>query len=169
MHAVTLNTFDVAAILIVATALLAYLNHRVFGLPPSVAMTAMGAVASLVVVSIDLILPTSNLSAIVASFLAGIDFETTLLDGMLSFLLFAGALHVNWPSMARGTCTMTANAEFNRFLGAHGIAAPSQDDTFGLIALDVRRELVDELARANYPTPSVEKLIELTAVEVTPG
>lgn len=72
-------------------------------------------------------------------------------------------------AMARGSCTMTANVEFDRFLSAHGIASPSQDDTFGMIALDVRRGLVDELARANYPTPSVEKLIELTAVEVTPG
>jgi hypothetical protein len=70
---------------------------------------------------------------------------------------------------ARGTCTMTANAEFNRFLADHGIGRPSEDDTFGLIALNVRRELVDALARANYPTPSVEKLIELTAVDATPA
>jgi hypothetical protein len=72
-------------------------------------------------------------------------------------------------AMARGACTMTANAEFNRFLADHGIGQPSEDDTFGLIALNVRRELVDALARANYPTPTVEKLIELTAVDATPA
>lgn len=71
--------------------------------------------------------------------------------------------------MAHGSCTMTPNAEFNRFLAARGIRAPSYEDTFGMIALDVHRQLVDVLARAHYPTPSVEKLIELTAVEVTPG
>ena len=72
-------------------------------------------------------------------------------------------------AMARGTCSMTANPEFNRFLADHGIAQPREDDTFGLIALNVRRELVDALARANYPTPTVEKLIELTAVDATPA
>jgi hypothetical protein len=71
-------------------------------------------------------------------------------------------------AMARGTCAMVPNAEFNRFLADHGIGAPSEDETFGMIALNVRRELVDALARAHYPTPSVEKLIELTAVEATP-
>lgn len=72
-------------------------------------------------------------------------------------------------AMARGTCTMTPNAEFNRFLADRGIAPPSEEDSFGMIALDVRRELVDALARAHYPTPTVDKLIELTAVDATPA
>jgi len=38
----------------------------------------------------------------VVGFLAGIDFHATLMDGMLSFLLFAGALHVDWAEMRRG-------------------------------------------------------------------
>lgn len=71
-------------------------------------------------------------------------------------------------AMARGTCTMSADEGFNRFLADHGIARPSEEDTFALIALNVHRQLVDVLARAHYPTPSLEKLIELTAVEVTP-
>ena len=71
--------------------------------------------------------------------------------------------------MAHGSCTMTPNAEFTRFLEARGVGRPSQEQAFGLIALDVRSQLVDVLARAHYPTPSIEKLIELTAVDVTPG
>ncbi|MGJ3627248.1 cation:proton antiporter domain-containing protein [Sphingomonas sp. MMS24-JH45] len=35
-------------------------------------------------------------------FIAGIDCSTTLMDGMLSFLLFAGALHVDWHELRRG-------------------------------------------------------------------
>lgn len=102
MHTAALSPFDAAAILIVVTAVLAYLNHRLLGLPSTVAMTVMGAVASLLVVAIDYLLPASNLSTMVASFLSDIDFETTLLDGMLSFLLFAGALHVDWGDLKRG-------------------------------------------------------------------
>ncbi len=108
MHAVALTPFDAAAILIVLTAVLAYLNHRLFGLPSSVAMTVMGAVASLLVISIDYLLPSSDLSGIVSTFLAGIDFETTLMDGMLSFLLFAGALHVDWACMKKGRWAILA-------------------------------------------------------------
>jgi CPA1 family monovalent cation:H+ antiporter len=67
-----------------------------------VALTIMGAVASLLVVGIDHMLPSSNLSERVVGSLAGIDFHATLMDGMLSFLLFAGALHVDWTEMRRG-------------------------------------------------------------------
>src|SRR5438128_7181427 len=102
MHAPALTPFDAAAILIVLAAALGYLNHRLLGLPSSVGLTIMGAVASLLVVGIDWLLPGSQLSARVAAFLAGIDFHTTLMDGMLSFLLFAGALHVDWTEMRRG-------------------------------------------------------------------
>lgn len=101
MHA-ALSPFDAAAILIVLAAALGYLNHRLLGLPSSVGLTIMGAVASLLVVAIDYMLPASNLSERVVGFLAGIDFHATLMDGMLSFLLFAGALHVDWNEMRRG-------------------------------------------------------------------
>jgi len=102
MPAPTLSPFDAAAILIVLAAALGYLNHRLLGLPSSVGLTIMGAIASLLVVGIDHILPGGDLSGHVVSFLAGIDFHATLMDGMLSFLLFAGALHVDWSEMRRG-------------------------------------------------------------------
>jgi CPA1 family monovalent cation:H+ antiporter len=102
MQGPTLTPFDAAAILIVLAAALGYLNHRLFRLPSSVGLTIMGAVASLMVVGIDQLLPQSGLSERVVGFLAGIDFHTTLMDGMLSFLLFAGALHVDWTEMRRG-------------------------------------------------------------------
>ena len=57
IHAAELTAFDAAAILIVLAACLAYLNQRVLRLPPSIALTVMGAVASLIVVAIDRLLP----------------------------------------------------------------------------------------------------------------
>ncbi|MGY4398447.1 CPA1 family monovalent cation:H+ antiporter [Sphingomonas sp. UYAg733] len=99
---IALSPFDAAAILIVLAALLGYVNHRFLKLPPSVGLTVMGAVASLIVVGLDSALPGSSFGADVRRFIAGIDFHTTLMDGMLSFLLFAGALHVDWTEMRRG-------------------------------------------------------------------
>ena len=97
-----LTPFDAAAILIVLAAVLGYFNHRVLKLPSSIGLTIMGAVASLLVVGIDRLLPGSQVGKQVVGFIAGIDFHTTLMDGMLSFLLFAGALHVKWDDMRRG-------------------------------------------------------------------
>lgn len=97
-----LTPFDAAAILIVLAALLGYINHRLLKLPPSVGLTMMGALASLIVVGLDRLLPGSTASHDIVTFIAGIDFHATLMDGMLSFLLFAGALHVDWHEMRRG-------------------------------------------------------------------
>ena len=102
IHGVTITPFDAAAILIVLAAVLGFINIRFFRLPQSIGLTVMGAVASLLVVGIDRLLPGGNLSHDVARFLDGIDFHRTLMDGMLSFLLFAGALHVDWREMHRG-------------------------------------------------------------------
>lgn len=102
IHGLALTPFDAAAILIVLAAVLGYINLRFLRLPPSIGLTVMGALASLLVVAIDRILPGSKFGADVVGFIAGIDFHTTLMDGMLSFLLFAGALHVDWSHMRRG-------------------------------------------------------------------
>ncbi len=102
MSAANLSPFDAAAILVSLAAILGYINHRFLKLPTSIGLTIMGAVASLIVIGIDKMLPASELSENVVTFLAGIDFQATLMEGMLSFLLFAGALHVDWADMKRG-------------------------------------------------------------------
>lgn len=90
------SAFDAASVLIVLAATLGYANHRLFGLPISVGLTAMGAIASLLIVAVDWTFPAIGLSAMVVDFLRDINFHTTLMEGMLSFLLFAGAMHVDW-------------------------------------------------------------------------
>lgn len=98
----TLSTFDIASVLIVLTAVLGYVNRRFLGLDQSVALTVMGAVASLLLVAFDRMLPGYRFGLVVTEFIAQIDFRATLMDGMLSFLLFAGALHVKWADMREG-------------------------------------------------------------------
>lgn len=99
---VAITPLDAAAMLIVLSAALGYFNYRVLKLPPSVGLTIMGALASLIVVGIDLVLPGSRIGAEIVAYIARIDFHATLMEGMLSFLLFAGALHVDWGDMKRG-------------------------------------------------------------------
>jgi CPA1 family monovalent cation:H+ antiporter len=100
MPTTSLSPFDAAAILMVLAAALGYLNTRLLKLPSSIGLTVMGALASLAVILIDS-LGGSTLAPQLAGFLSGIDFHATLMEGMLSFLLFAGALHVDWGEMRR--------------------------------------------------------------------
>ncbi len=97
------SPFDIAAILITLAAILSWINHRVLKLPSSVGLALMGAIASLIVLLIDAAFPSARLGEAAREFLASIDFRLTLMDGMLSFLLFAGALHVDLGDLRRHT------------------------------------------------------------------
>ncbi len=99
MHSADLSPFDIAAILVLLAAVLGYFNHRVLGLPSSVGMTLMGAVAALVIIALGALFPGWGITTTVEAFLVNIDFHKALMEGMLSFLLFAGALHVDWQEM----------------------------------------------------------------------
>ena len=95
MEQTALNPIDAAAVLVVLAAVFGYVNYRVIKLPHTIGLTIMGALASLAVVAADALIPGFAPGQAVRGFLQGIDFETALMEGMLSFLLFAGALHVN--------------------------------------------------------------------------
>jgi hypothetical protein len=65
---------------------------------------------------------------------------------------------------APGNCGFTTDPAFAQLLSKHGIAQPTREEAFGLVAVNVRRELIEALAAARYPTPKVDDLIALTAV-----
>ena len=135
--ALAVTPFDAAAILIVLAATLGTVNSRYLKLPPTIGLTIMGAIASLIVVGIDRIAPGGGFSRAVVAFIAGIDFHATLMDGMLSFLLFAGALHIDWSEMRRGrwaililstagvlASTLLVGAAFQWLAALTGLAIP---------------------------------------------
>jgi hypothetical protein len=69
-------------------------------------------------------------------------------------------------SSAAGNCTFTANPGFTQLLVARGIGRPTREQAFGLMAIDARREVVDALAQARFPTPTIDELMALTALQV---
>ncbi|KLE35125.1 cation:proton antiporter [Aurantiacibacter luteus] len=97
MHetASAISPFDLAAILVVASAVLGTLNHHVFKLPHVIGLTVMGAVAAIGLLLANQFIPAVTLDDTVSRLLEQMNFTDTLLQGMLSFLLFAGALHVD--------------------------------------------------------------------------
>jgi CPA1 family monovalent cation:H+ antiporter len=96
-----LSVFDLIAILLVLTAGFSWLNHVLIRLPHTIGLLLMGLVSSLVLIGIELALPQMTLHESLADLLRRIDFQSTVLEGMLAFLLFAGALHVDLPLLRR--------------------------------------------------------------------
>ncbi|MGB0843362.1 MAG: cation:proton antiporter, partial [Alphaproteobacteria bacterium] len=68
--------------------------------PLTIGLVLIALVSSMAVVGLDQVLPSWGLGDSVRQFLEGIDFNRTLMEGMLSFLLFAGALHVDLRTFA---------------------------------------------------------------------
>ena len=90
-----LSLFDISAIVLTLAAVFGYLNHRWLHLPLTIGLVVIALAVSISVVLIDLLLDTLILERPIEAVLQKIDFDDTLMKGMLSFLLFAGALHVD--------------------------------------------------------------------------
>jgi hypothetical protein len=69
-------------------------------------------------------------------------------------------------SYAAGYCSFTPDAGFAQLLERRGIGRPTQEQAFGLMAVNARRELIDAVAAARYPTPSMDNLMALSALGV---
>lgn len=91
-----MSIFEIGGFLIGLSALFGYINHRFLRLPHTIGLVMMALAASLVLVLVDLLSPEARVTGVVTGILEQIDFHETVMNGMLSFLLFAGALHVDF-------------------------------------------------------------------------
>ncbi len=105
-----LSPFEAAAALIVLAAILGYLNYKFIKLPQTIGLTVIGAVASLALLGADRLFPQIAMGTALHDFVKDLDFHSTLMNGMLSFLLFAGALHVDLSSLSKRKWTVLAMA-----------------------------------------------------------
>jgi len=94
-----LDLFQIIATLLTVAALFSYLNHRFLRLPSTIGLMLIGLVFSLALIAVGNALPGVERTAV--RLLEEIDFDRTLMDGLLGFLLFAGALHLNLEDLAR--------------------------------------------------------------------
>jgi len=86
---------EIAAICLVITALLAYLNHRFVDLPTAIGLMASALIFLLALIDLYAMGIAEGVRHYEESFLHSIEFSNALMQGMLSLLLFAGALHVD--------------------------------------------------------------------------
>ena len=98
--ATSLTVLEISAIFLSITALLTYVNHRFIGLPTTIGVMVISMLLSIGAIFLGF-LGFDQLIDYEVSLLDQLDFTEVLLDGMLSMLLFAGALHVNIADLKR--------------------------------------------------------------------
>jgi CPA1 family monovalent cation:H+ antiporter len=88
----SMNLFDISAILITATALTSYINYKWLNLPSSIGLLILAILVGLIANFLNKI---GIITYSVDQFLVNINFHEVVFHGLLSFLLFAGALQIN--------------------------------------------------------------------------
>ena len=94
-----MHILDITAILTTLAAVLSYINHRFVRLPSAIGLMFIALCLSLGLIALGK-LGLAGIERTAETFIRSIDFNKTLMQGMLSFLLFAGALHVNLRDLA---------------------------------------------------------------------
>lgn len=96
-----MTLFEIGATLLGLSAVFGFINHYWIKLPHTIGLVLMALAASAIVIVADLLVPQFGISKTVTDQLTRIDFSATLMEGMLSLLLFAGAVHIDLEELAR--------------------------------------------------------------------
>ncbi|WP_103129308.1 cation:proton antiporter [Deinococcus aerius] len=123
------------AVLLCVTAVLAYLNERFLHFPTTVGVTLAGAVASIGLIALDA-LGVPGLRGWAAGVLETLNFTEFVLNGILSLLLFAGALSLDAGQMLRQRVSILTLATLSTLLSTFLIGFAAYF-VFALVGLDV--------------------------------
>jgi CPA1 family monovalent cation:H+ antiporter len=104
-----MTTYHIISVLIFLTAIFAYVNDRWIKWPPTIGIMVIALLSSILIAGFGNLIPGVSAKALVL--VSNINFEQVLMKIMLSFLLFAGALHIDanklnkekWPVMVLAT------------------------------------------------------------------
>ncbi|NCD70051.1 cation:proton antiporter [Mucilaginibacter agri] len=99
---------EIITITIVLSAVFAYVNHRLLKWPPTVGIMAISLVICIILLTFG---SKSFISVKAIQLATSVDFQNVLMNFMLSFLLFAGAIHIDlaklkkerWPVLLLAT------------------------------------------------------------------
>ena len=118
-----MSIFSIGAILVGLSALFGFINHRFLHLPHTIGLVVIALLASLSIIGLNLIVPSAQIGQRVTDVLRQIDFNETLMHGMLSFLMFAGALHADFSAIKTSRLTIGVMAVFGTLISTFVIGA----------------------------------------------
>ena len=102
--------------LLALSALFGWLNHVLVKLPHTIGLLVMALIASLVLLMAEKLFPSLGITGTFQLAIGQIDFYSTVMEGMLAFLLFAGALHVDFTFLRDQKWPITLMATFGVIL-----------------------------------------------------
>ena len=92
-----MDIFTITTVLIVLSASFGYINARFLKMPTTIGLMSITILFTLIVIALSYL--GINLLDEERKLISEIDFHAVLLDGMLSFLLFAGGLHTSFQHL----------------------------------------------------------------------
>jgi len=92
-----MDLFHLFSILIVLSAGFAYINFRILKLPNAIGLMLVSLIFSFIILVLGYYFPSFKES--IALKMENINFSELLLEGMLSFMLFAGAIHIKFKDL----------------------------------------------------------------------
>ncbi len=160
--------FDAIAALLALAALFGYLNHHFLRLPRTIGIVVIALAASLAVLALDAVAPGLALGSSVRAAMSEIDFSATLMQGMLSFLLFAGALHVDLSDLASRKLAIATMASLGLLISTV-LVAVAMWGVFALLGLDLPFIYCLVFGALISPTDPVAVLSTLKSTRVPPS
>ncbi|WP_026399315.1 cation:proton antiporter [Acetobacter nitrogenifigens] len=105
-----MDMFSMIALLLALAAAFSIANHHTLRVPVTIGVLIFSLLTSLIVMALNPLIPAYDLQALPRSVLGAIDLPETFLNGVLSLLLFAGAMQVNLTHLRARLASATALA-----------------------------------------------------------
>ena len=160
-----MSIFSISAILVGLSAFFGYINYRFLHLPHTIGLVVIALAASLSIIGFDLIEPSVQIGQRITGILRQIDFNKTLMHGMLSFMLFAGALHADFSALKTHRLTIGVMASLGTLISTFVVGVVMWF-LFGLFELEVPFIWALVLGALISPTDPVAVLSLFKTVEV---
>ena len=160
-----MSIFSISAILVGLSAFFGYINYRYLHLPHTIGLVVIALAASLSIIGFDLIEPSVQIGQRITDILRQIDFNKTLMHGMLSFMLFAGALHADFSALKTHRLTIGVMASLGTLISTFVVGVVMWF-LFGLFELEVPFIWALVLGALISPTDPVAVLSLFKTVEV---
>ena len=129
-----MSIIDTVSILISLAAIFSYINYRFLKIPNTIGLLVIALLMSLGIVILGKMgLPIQDKAK---ALLKGIDFNEALMQGMLSALLFAGALHVRLEELIKQRWVVAVLASVGVIASTFMVGYASYF-IFGLLGLDI--------------------------------
>lgn len=94
-----MNFYTIASLIVTLAILIAYINHRYIKMQTTIAIMTSSLIISLFLILTFKFIGAYSFEQKILMTLSRLDFHTLLINGMLSFLLFAGALSIDIQSL----------------------------------------------------------------------